>query len=100
MVGILAQTAELACHLGISEQTSCNKRDATTMLGKRRFITSPLCAAGGVPTAPVGVRPQAPGFTRTVLTRVESPGEKMIPVQVLVKIEPNVLVARHTHPGV
>lgn len=42
---------------------------------------------------------QAPGFTRTVLHRSESPGDTMVTLQVLVEIEPNVLVARHTHPG-
>lgn len=70
------------------------------MLSKRRFITCALCAAGGILMAEVGVRAQAPGFTRTVLNRIEAPGDKMVTLQVLVEIDPNVLVARHTHPGV
>ena len=69
------------------------------MLSRRRFTTCALCAAGGVLVADVGVRAQAPGFTRTVLNRTEGPGDKLVTLQVLVEIEPNVLVARHTHPG-
>jgi quercetin dioxygenase-like cupin family protein len=69
------------------------------MLSKRRFIACALCAAGGVLNAQVGVRAQAPGFTRTVLNRIEAPGDRMVTLQVLVEVDPNVLVARHTHPG-
>jgi quercetin dioxygenase-like cupin family protein len=69
------------------------------MLARRRFATCVLCAAGGLLAAEVGVRAQAPGFTRTVLNRSETPGDTMVTVQVLVEIEPNALVARHTHPG-
>ena len=70
------------------------------MLARRRFAACALCAAGGILTATIGVRAQAPGFTRTVLNRTEFPGDKMVTLQVLVEIEPNVLVARHTHPGI
>lgn len=70
------------------------------MLSRRRFAACVICAAGGVLAADVGVRAQAPGFTRTVLNRTEFPGDKMVTLQVLVEIEPNVLVARHTHPGI
>ncbi len=70
------------------------------MLSRRRFAACAICAAGGVLAADVGVRAQAPGFTRTVLNRTEFPGDKMVTLQVLVEIEPNVLVARHTHPGI
>ncbi len=70
------------------------------MLPKRRFLACALCAAGGVLSASVGVLAQAPGFTRTVLNRIEFPGDTMVTLQVLVEIEPNVLVARHTHPGI
>lgn len=70
------------------------------MLSRRRFAACVLCAAGGFLAADVGVRAQMPGFTRTVLNRTEFPGDKMVTLQVLVEIEPNVLVARHTHPGI
>lgn len=69
------------------------------MLARRRFATCFLCAAGGVLAAEVGVRAQAPGFTRTVLNRSETPGDTMVTLQVLVDVDPNGLVARHTHPG-
>ena len=70
------------------------------MLSRRYVAACALCAAGGLLAAPVGTRAQAPGFTRTVLNRTEFPGDKMVTLQVLVEIEPNVLVARHTHPGI
>lgn len=69
------------------------------MLNRRRFATCFLCAAGGVLTAEIGAVAQTPGFTRTVLNRSESPGDTMVTIQVLVEINPGVLVARHTHPG-
>ncbi len=69
------------------------------MLSRRRFAVCALCAAGGVLAAEVGARAQALGFTRTVLNRIEYPGDNTVTLQVLVEIEPNVLVARHTHPG-
>ncbi len=69
------------------------------MLARRRFAFCALCAAGGALTAPIGAKAQAPGFTRTVLNRIEAPGDTMVTLQVLVEIEPNVLLARHTHPG-
>jgi quercetin dioxygenase-like cupin family protein len=69
------------------------------MLSRRRFAFCALCAAGGAVSAPIGVRAQAPGFTRTVLNRVEAPGDTHVTLQVLVEIDANFLVARHTHPG-
>lgn len=69
------------------------------MLARRGFAFCALCAAGGVLSAAIGARAQAPGFTRTVLNKIDGPGDKMVTVQVLVDIDPNFLVARHTHPG-
>ena len=69
------------------------------MFSRRRFAGCALCAAGGVLTATVGVRAQAPGFTRTVLNRINAPGDTMVTLQVLVEIDANYLVPRHTHPG-
>ena len=66
---------------------------------RRRFLSCALCAAGGVLAATVGARAQAPGFTRTVLNRIEGPGSDMVTLQVLVEIDPNVAVAWHTQPG-
>jgi len=70
------------------------------MLSRRRFAACALCAAGGVLVAEIGARAQTGGLTRTVLNRVEYPGDKMVTVQVLVDIAPNFDVPRHTHPGV
>jgi quercetin dioxygenase-like cupin family protein len=70
------------------------------MLSRRRFAACALCAAGSVLLAEVGARAQTGGLTRTVLNRVEYPGDTMVTVQVLVEIEPNFAVPRHTHPGV
>ena len=70
------------------------------MLSRRRFATCALCAAGGVLMAEVGVRAQTPGLTRTLLNKTEYPGDKMVTLQMLVEIDPNFLVPRHTHPGV
>jgi len=69
------------------------------MLSRRRFAVCALCAAGGALSAPIGLRAQATGFTRTVLNRIEAPGDTHVTLQVLVEIDPNFLVARHTHPG-
>lgn len=70
------------------------------MLSRRLFAACALCAGGGVLTASVGARAQAPGFTRTVLSRSDGPSEGLVTLQVLVEIEPDVMVARHTHPGI
>lgn len=70
------------------------------MFSRRRFVGCALCAAGGVLQAEVGAKAQAPGFTRTILNKIEYPGDKMATIEVLVEIDPNVTVARHTHPGV
>lgn len=70
------------------------------MWSRRRFAACALCAAGGVLTAEIGVMAQAPGLTRTVLNRTEFPGDKMVTVQIMVDIDPNFAVPRHTHPGV
>ncbi len=70
------------------------------MLSRRRFAACALCTAGGLLAAEVGARAAGPGFTRTILSKTEYPGEKMVTLQVLVDIDPNFVVARHTHPGV
>lgn len=71
------------------------------MLSRRGFAACALCAAGGVLMADVGARAAvAPGFTRTVLNRTEYPGDKMVTLQVLIEIDADFHVPRHTHPGV
>jgi quercetin dioxygenase-like cupin family protein len=70
------------------------------MLSRRGFATCALCAAGGVLLAEAGARAQTPGLTRTLLNKAEYPGDKMVTLQMLVEIDANFLVPRHTHPGV
>ena len=70
------------------------------MLSRRLFAACALCAAGGVLAATVGRPARAAGLVRTVLNRIEYPGDKMVTLQVLVEIEPGFMVPRHTHPGV
>ena len=70
------------------------------MLSRRRFAACVVCAGGGLAAASAGSRAQAPGFTRTVLNRIDFPGDKMATIEILVEIDPGYLVARHTHPGV
>jgi quercetin dioxygenase-like cupin family protein len=43
---------------------------------------------------------QQGGITRTVLQRVEFPGERHVTIVALVDIAPGAVVARHTHPGI
>ncbi len=70
------------------------------MLARRRFAACALCAATGLVASAVEAQAQTPGLTRTVLRRIDYPDEAHAVVQVLIDIEPNALVARHTHPGV
>jgi quercetin dioxygenase-like cupin family protein len=72
--------------------------EATTVMKRRMFAGCALCA--GLSLLTEGAVAQAPGFTRTVLRRIDQPGDKMATIQVLVEIDANTLVARHTHPGV
>ncbi len=75
-------------------------RGGENMISRRKFAVCALCAGGGLLAQAVGARAQGPGFTRTVLNRIDFPGDTMATVQVLVEIDPHALVARHTHPGV
>jgi quercetin dioxygenase-like cupin family protein len=68
------------------------------MLARRRFAACALCAATGLVASKAGA--ETPGFTRSILRRADYPGEKHATFQVLVDIEPNAVVPRHTHPGV
>jgi quercetin dioxygenase-like cupin family protein len=67
------------------------------MLGRRGFVSCAICTAIGLAAATGEAQP---GFTRTVLQKTEYPGDKYVCVLVAVDIEPDALIARHTHPGV
>jgi quercetin dioxygenase-like cupin family protein len=71
------------------------------MLQRRNLVSCALCAAIGL-EASIGHANAAgtSGLTRTILQKTELPGDKYVCILATVEIEPNVLVPRHTHPGV
>jgi quercetin dioxygenase-like cupin family protein len=70
------------------------------MLTRRLFGNCILCAGMGlVATDASAQTPAAQGLTRTILSKVEMPAAVYDTLQVLVRVEPGFLVARHTHPG-
>jgi quercetin dioxygenase-like cupin family protein len=74
---------------------------ARRTLGRRDFASCAICAAVGLVAATDKAGAQAqPGFTRRILATTEFPGRRFASVLVEIEIEPNAMVARHTHPGV
>ena len=73
------------------------------MLTRRRFGACALCAAFGLAATAANAQ-SAPGATggvsRTILQRIEYPGDKYVTILVTAEIGPGAIVARHTHPGV
>jgi quercetin dioxygenase-like cupin family protein len=72
------------------------------MLQRRGFVSCAICSAIGLVAtwSSAGAQSQPPGFSRKVLQKTEYPGDKYVCILVEVDIEPNALIARHTHPGV
>ena len=72
------------------------------MLNRRLFTNCAPCAAIGLIATTVEADAQTPppGFTRTVVNRIDYPGDRMATIQIVVDIEPNAVIARHTHPGI
>lgn len=72
------------------------------MLSRRKFGACAICAVAGFAATAVGeAQAQSPGgLKRTILHKIEFPGDKYATVLVAVDIEPGFVVARHTHPGV
>jgi quercetin dioxygenase-like cupin family protein len=72
------------------------------MLKRRGFVSCAICTAVGLVASSVNEADAqgAPGLTRNVLQKTEYPGDKHVSILVMVEIEPNFFVARHTHPGV
>jgi quercetin dioxygenase-like cupin family protein len=71
------------------------------MLMRRSFLSCAICAATGLVATAVDADAQAPaGLTRTIIQKTEYPGDKHVSILVLAEIQPDFLVARHTHPGV
>ena len=73
------------------------------MPSRRAFGACALCGVLGlVATGAGGQTPnaQASGLKRTVLRQTELPGGTYVSIQMIVEVEPNALVERHTHPGI
>jgi quercetin dioxygenase-like cupin family protein len=71
------------------------------MLRRRGFVSCAICTAVGLVASSVEANAQAAGgVSRTILQKIEYPGEKHVSILVAADIEANAIVARHTHPGV
>ncbi len=71
------------------------------MFDRRGFVSCSICSAIALAATDRGSAAQTPpSFTRKILQKIEYPGDRYVCVLVEVEIEPNGIVARHTHPGV
>jgi quercetin dioxygenase-like cupin family protein len=81
--------------------SNIRREEGAPMLKRRGFLSCAICAATGLVAAAVDAEAQAPATVkRTILQTTEYPGDKYVSILVEAEIEPGVLVARHTHPGV
>ena len=77
------------------------------MLTRRGFSNFAACAICGITEFIVteasaeGTQPAAtPGVTRKILSQMDGPAPGYVTLLVDATIEPGVMVARHTHPGI
>jgi quercetin dioxygenase-like cupin family protein len=73
------------------------------MLTRRLFGACAVCAAAGLAASAVDPPAEAAppeGVARTILRRIDFPGDKYATILVLAEIEAGAMVLRHTHPGV
>lgn len=73
------------------------------MLTRRGFAGCALCAGLGLIAGTADPRvaaAQTAGITRTILRRIEFPGDRYVTILARAEIGPGGIVARHTHPGV
>jgi quercetin dioxygenase-like cupin family protein len=77
------------------------------MLTRREFAGVASCAICGLSgliatdAAAQGTPPATtPGVTRKILSQMDGPMPGYVTINVEAEIEPGVLVARHTHPGI
>ena len=71
------------------------------MLTRRLFAGCAICAAAGFLAA--GAEAQnatTPGIKRTPLKQTDGPTEGYVTIAMKAEVEPDALIARHTHPGV
>ncbi|MBC9178686.1 cupin domain-containing protein [Pseudoroseomonas ludipueritiae] len=68
------------------------------MITRRIFGGCALCAAVGLVAAPASA--QAPsGIKRTTVKQEPLPGTNYVTIQMMVEVEAQSAIARHTHPG-
>ncbi len=70
------------------------------MLTRRAFAACALCAAGGFLATGVEAENAPAGLKRTLLKQTDGPMEGYVTVEMKIEIEPDAMVARHTHPGI
>lgn len=74
------------------------------MMTRRQFTgvaTCAICAAAGlVPAGASAQGARTPGLTRRFLSQTDGPMPGYTTIIAEVTIEPGVIVARHTHPGI
>lgn len=71
------------------------------MLSRRLFVACGLCAVSEFAAIAVDGRPaSAAGLTRTELKRTDGPAAGYETVAMLVEIDANFTIPRHTHPGI
>lgn len=68
------------------------------MLTRRGFAGCALCAGLGLIAG--DALAQTEGLRRTIIKRVDFPGDRYVTILAATEIDPGFLVARHTHPGV
>jgi quercetin dioxygenase-like cupin family protein len=74
-----------------------------TRRGFAGFASCAICAATGfiaTSASAQGTPAATPGLTRKVLSQMDGPAPGYMTLIAEVEIEPGVLVARHTHPGI
>jgi quercetin dioxygenase-like cupin family protein len=74
-------------------------------LNRRLLVSCALCAVPGlIATSTTGMAQPAPaataGVKRKILSQLDGPTPGYVTVAVELEIEPNAVVARHTHPGI
>jgi quercetin dioxygenase-like cupin family protein len=76
------------------------------MLTRRGFAgvaSCALCAITGFVASDAsaeGAPPPTPGVTRKILSQLDGPAPGYVTIVAEVELEPGVMVARHTHPGI
>ncbi|WP_341987305.1 cupin domain-containing protein [Azorhizobium sp. AG788] len=70
------------------------------MLSRRGFVSCAVCAAVGIVASGVDAVAQTPGVVRTVIQKMEYPGDKYVCILMTAEFDAGLKVARHTHPGV